>query len=69
MDAVPYSICGKIFHVMALKEPDCLIIMIAAYGTLENLEELDTQRSYKGSGGKVVTKRFNHCGVLGNHFR
>ena len=69
MDELPNSIHGNGYHIMALKDPDYVILMMTTYMTLEYLDWLDMQWSYKGSGGEVVTKRFNYCEVFGNHFR
>ena len=44
------------------------MIMMTTFRTLVIFEGLDTQRRYKGSGGEVVTKRFNYCEVFSNHF-
>ena len=37
------SIRGKIYHIMAIKEPDYVMSMMTTYGTLEHFEGLDTQ--------------------------
>ena len=41
---------------MAIKDPNCVMLMMTTYGTLEHLEGSDTQRRYKGAGGELVTK-------------
>ena len=41
MDAFPYIICDKIYHIMATKDPDYVVFMMTTYGTLENLEGSD----------------------------
>ena len=51
MEAVQGSIRGKRYRIMAIKEPDYVMLMMTTYGTLEHLEGLDTQRMYKGAGG------------------
>ena len=51
MDAVHGSIRGKSCHIMAIKEPDCVVLMMTTYGTLEHLDGSDTQRRYKEGGG------------------
>ena len=68
MDAVQGSIIGKGYHIMAIKDPDYVILMMMTYGMLDHLEGSDTQHRYKGTGGELVTKRFNYCEVFGNHF-
>ena len=42
LDAVPGSIRGKEYHIMAIQEPDYMMLMITTYGTLEHLEGLNT---------------------------
>ena len=68
MEAVQGSIRGERYHIMDIKDPDYVILMMTTYGTLEHLEGLDTQRRYKGDGGELMTKQFNYCEVFGNHF-
>ena len=68
LDAVQGPIRGKSYHIMAIKEPDYVMLMMTTYGKLEHLEGLDTQQRYKGGGGKLVTKQFNCCEVFRNHF-
>ena len=51
MDTVPYIIHGKSYHIVSLKEPDYVMLMISTYGTLENLEGSDMQQIYNGLGG------------------
>ena len=67
LDAVQGSIRGEIYYIVAIKEPDYVMLMTKTYGMLEHLEELDTHRRYKGSGGELVTKQLNYRGVFGNH--
>ena len=43
VDVVQVSIRGKSYHIMTIQEPDYVMLMMTTYGTLENLEELDTQ--------------------------
>ena len=50
------SITGKRYHIMAIKDTDYVMLMMTTYGTLEHLEELNTQRRYKVVGGELVTK-------------
>ena len=38
VDAVTHSIHGKRYHIMALKEPDYVMLAMNKYNTLENLE-------------------------------
>ena len=38
VDAVSYSICGKSYHMMDIKDTDYVILMMTTLGTLENLE-------------------------------
>ena len=45
-----------------------MMLMMTTYGMLDNLEGLDTQPRYKGSGQEFVTKRFNYCEVFRDHF-
>ena len=68
VEALQISIRGKIYHIMDIKETNYVMFMMAIYGTLENLEGLDTQRRYKRACGELVTKRFNYREVFGNHF-
>ena len=68
VDAVQGSIRGKSYHIMAIKEPKYVTLMMKKYGMLEHLEGSDTQRRYKGAGGELATKRFNYREVFGNHF-
>ena len=67
VDAVQGSIRGKIYHIMAIKDPSYMMLMIPAYGTLEHLEGSDTHRRYKGAGGGLVNKRFNYREIFRNH--
>ena len=62
------SIIGKSYHIMAIKDPDYVILTMTTYGTLEYLEGSDTHHRYKGEGGELVTKRFNYREVFRNHF-
>ena len=68
VDAVQGSIRGKSYHIMAIKEPDYVVLMMTTYGTLDNLEGLDTQRRYKRAGVDLMTKQFNYREVFGYHF-
>ena len=51
MDSVQGSIRGNSYHIMSIKEPDYVMLMMTTYGTLEHLEGSDTQQRYKGGGG------------------
>ena len=51
MESVKGSIIRKSCQIMAIKDPDYVVLMMTTYGTLDNLEGLDTQRRYKGVGG------------------
>ena len=51
VDAVPYRIIGKSYHIMVFKETHYVMLVMTKYGTLENLEGPDTHQRYKGSGG------------------
>ena len=51
VEAVQGSIRGKIYHIMAISEPDYVVLMMTTYGTLEHLKGSDTQQRYKGAGG------------------
>ena len=44
MGTVQGSIRGKSYHIMAIKDPDYKMLMMTTYGTLEQLEGLDTQK-------------------------
>ena len=68
MEAVQISIRGKIYNIMAINEPDYVMLMMTTYGTLEHLDGSDTYRRYKGAGGELATKRLNYREVFGNHF-
>ena len=50
VEAVQGSIIGKIYHNMAIKEPNYVMLMMTTYKMLEHLEGLDTHRRYKGAG-------------------
>ena len=67
-----YSFQGSMrwnrYHIIYIKDPDYVVVMMRTYGTLEHLEGLDTQRRYKGAGWELVTKQFNNREVFGNHF-
>ena len=39
----PYTIHGKRYYIMTLKEPNHIMLMMTTYRTLENLEGSDTQ--------------------------
>ena len=56
MDAVQGSIIGKSCHIMAIKDPDYVMLTMTTYGALEHLVGSDTQRRYKGEGGELVAK-------------
>ena len=68
MDAVQGSIRGDSYHIMDIKEPDYVVLLMTTYGMLEYLEGSDTQRRYKGAGGEFMTKQFNYCEFFGDHF-
>ena len=68
VDAVQGSIIGKGYHIMDIKNPDYMILMMTTYGALDHLEGLDTHWRYKGKGGELVNKQFNYSEVFGNHF-
>ena len=42
------SIIGKRYHIVAVKEPDYMMLMMITYGTLYHLKGLDTHQRYKG---------------------
>ena len=65
--AVQGSIRGNIYHTETIKDPKCVMLMMTTYGTLYTLEGSDKQWSYKGTGGELVTKRFNYLEVFRNH--
>ena len=44
-----------------------MMLMMKAYGMLDNLLGLDMHRRYKGAGGELVNKKFNYRDVLGNN--
>ena len=44
LDAVQGSIRGKIYHIVAIKEPGYVMLMMKTCGTLEHLEGSDTPR-------------------------
>ena len=56
MDTFQGSIRGKSYHIIYIKEPDYVMLMMTTYGTLEHLEGSDTQRRYKVTGGYLVAK-------------
>ena len=60
VDAVQGLIIGKIYHIIATKYPDYVMLMMKTYGMLENLEGSDTQQKYKGVCGQLATKIFNY---------
>ena len=68
VDTPPNTICEKIYQIMALKEPDYVMLMMNKYRMLDNLEASETHRRYKGPGGEVVRKRFYYHEVFVNHF-
>ena len=42
------SIIGKRYHVMAVKDPDYMMLMMITYGMLDHLKGSDTRQRYKG---------------------
>ena len=66
MGVVQGSIIGKIYHIMAVKDPDYVMLMMKTYGTLKHLKGSDTHQRYKG-WAKLVTKQFNYCEVFRLH--
>ena len=56
VEAVQGSIIGKIYHIMAIKEPNYVMLMMTTYGTLEHLGGLDRHKRYKGACGELATK-------------
>ena len=68
VDVLEGSIRGKSYHIMAIKNPDYVMLMMTTYGALENLEGSDTQKRYKGSGEDLATNKFNYREVFVNHF-
>ena len=68
MDEFHGSIRGKIYHIMDMKDPDYVMLVMTTYGVLEQFEGLYKQRRYKGAGGELVTRKFNYCEVFGDHF-
>ena len=68
LDAVQGSMRGKIYHIMDVKEPNYVLLIMTTYRTLQHLQGFDTQRRYKGEGGQLVTKQFNYREVFVNHF-
>ena len=51
MDSIPNSIHGKRYHTMDLKDPECAMLIMKMYRTLDNLEGLDTHQRCKGLDG------------------
>ena len=47
VDVVQSSIRRNIYNIMAIKDPDYVMLMMTTYGMLEHLEGSDTQRRYK----------------------
>ena len=68
VDEFQGSIIRKSYHIMDIKQPDYVMLMMKTYGTLEHLGGSDTQRRYKVAGGGLLTKQFNYCEVFDNHF-
>ena len=68
VDALLNIICGESYHIVDIKYPKYIILTIKTYGTLGDLEGLDTQQKYKGSVGGVVTKWFNYHKVFDKNF-
>ena len=55
VDAVQGSIRGNSQHIMAIKDPDYVMLTMTTYGTLDHLEGQDTEQRYKREGGELVT--------------
>ena len=51
VDELPNTNYGNSYHIISLKDTDFIMLMMTTYGTLDNLEGLETQRRYKGSVG------------------
>ena len=56
MEEVQVSIRWKRYHIMSINDHYYVILIMTTYGTLDNLEGLDTERRYKGAGEELVTK-------------
>ena len=69
VDVIPNRIHGKRYHIMALKEPEYVMLMMMTYGTLYYLEGSHIQNRCKGLGRHVVTLQFNHCEVFDKKFQ
>ena len=50
-DMIPNSLRGKRYHVVYLKNPEYVMLMMKTYGTLDDLEGSDTNQRYKGRAG------------------
>ena len=44
VDSVQGSIIWKSYHIMSIKDPNYVMLMMTSYGKLEHLEGSDTQR-------------------------
>ena len=42
------SIIEKIYHIMDLKEPDYVMLMMITYGMFDHMKGSDTHQRYKG---------------------
>ena len=67
VDAVQGSIRGEIYQIMAIKDPEYMMLMVTTYGTLDHMVGSDTHQGCKRAGGELVTKQFNYHEVFGNH--
>ena len=43
-------------YIMAIKEPNYVMLTMTTYGTLEHLGGLDRHKRYKGACGELATK-------------
>ena len=56
MDAVQGSIRGKSYHIMAIKEPNYIMLMMTTYGKLDHLGGVGHTAEVKGGGWGVGDK-------------
>ena len=69
VDALPGTLDGVPFHVFAMKEPDYTMMIMSTYGTLNEMPDGGTARTYKTSDGAMTTKQFKYCEPFYNHFK
>ena len=60
---------GKAFNIFCFKEPEYVMMIMATWMTLKELDGVDMRQEYKGRYGQSLIRQFKDWHPFGLHFR